>query len=46
MQKSKFKIILLSGLVAMLVFPVFLKSQTLQEKLKQCPVIIENGTIN
>ncbi len=46
MQKSKVKIMLLSGMVAMLVFPLFLKSQTLQEKLQQCPVIIENGKIN
>lgn len=46
MQKSKFKIILLSGIVAIMVFPLLLRAQSLQEQLQQCPVNIENGKIN
>lgn len=46
MQKSKFKIIRQIAMAVVLVLPLFLKAQTLQEKLQQCPVIIENGKIN
>lgn len=46
MKCSKFKIILLSGMVAIMVFPLFLKAQSLKEQLQQCPVLIENGKIN
>ncbi len=46
MQKSKFKIIRQIAMAVVLVLPLFLKAQTLQEKLQHCPVIIENGKIN
>jgi hypothetical protein len=46
MKSSKFKIILLSGIVAIMVIPLLLRAQSLQEQLQQCPVIIENGKIN